>query len=288
MMVTGSNTSASTVRLSTPSFATARPADSSLLVFLSPHQYSLSVLDRVSNTIVAFASHHWPVRQSLIKATEELAPEKWVNDTYTETTVVAQPAEYVLIPKDLFDPREIGTYLGFHSVADTTDSLMFDRMDALGLVGVYRLPEGLLRSLNHLLHAPSIIAAPTSFLQLGMREYQAAKGDQLLIYFGAHNMYIVAIQQGKLLFCNSFEAETKEDVSYYSLAVCEQLQLSPEKVAVHAWGDSATFAQQLATLQYYFKNTASGIRPQALKYADELREINQFSQYPLFAAALCE
>lgn len=287
MMEIGSNT-IPVVRLADASFPLAGQADCTFLINIGLDSVAYTVVDEVSNTIVAYCAHPILGEDPTNEATQILAADDWARQQYQQVRIVVQPKDYVLIPKDLFDPREIATYLRFHGSGEPDDSLHFDRMDALGLVGVYHLPYWALASINKLFAAPVLYAAPTPFIQLATREYKGEKGDQLLVLFATGAMHVVVLQNGKFMFYNSFSVEAKEDVSYYTLAVCEQLHLSPEKIMVQAWGHSDAFSAQLATLQYYFRNVKTGARPKALKYADALNQLPTSAQYPLFATALCE
>ncbi|CAN5159894.1 hypothetical protein BH09BAC1_BH09BAC1_25310 [soil metagenome] len=287
MMVTGSDI-APVVRLADASYQPAGTADNTFLINIGLDCVSYAVLEEVSNTVVAYASHPLTSEDRTNEAIRILGAEDWALENFHQVRVVVQPNNYVLIPKDLFDPREIATYLRFNSFDEPEDSLHFDRMDTLDLVGVYHLPYWVLSALNKQFQSPLVFAAPTPFIQLATREHKNEKSDQMLVLFTFETMHLVVIQNGKFIFYNSFTITAKEDVSYYSLAVCEQVHLSPEKIAVHIWGEGEHFASQASTLQYYFRNVKGGIRPKALKYADALQPLTLSAQYPLFATALCE
>lgn len=287
-MMLADNDTTRITRFQDASYEAASPADCTFLVHIGLGALSYAVLEEVSNSIIAYACQHLTSEDHTNEAAQILGAEEWARGGYKEVRVVVQPKDYVLIPNDLFDPREIATYLRFHGAGEPDDSLHFDRMDALGMVGVYHLPYWALSTLNKLFTNSTVYAAPTPFIQLSVREHRTDKGDQLLALFTYNTLHLAVVQNGKFLFYNSFAIEAKEDVSYYALAVCEQLHLSPEKIAVHVWGEGEAFGSQLATLQYYFRNVGTGARPKALKYAEALHPLALSAQYPLFATALCE
>ncbi len=287
MMVTGSNI-IPVIRLADPSFQVEGQLDSHLLVHLSASQISFAIYNSISNSIVAFGVYSITATDEFDEAIAILKADEWAHQPYSHVHLVVQPDDFVLVPKDLFDPIEIGTYLNFHSFKDVGGSQLFDRMESIGVVGVYHLPYSGIEAMGKLYSNLSVFASPTPFIQLAIREFSKHKGDNLLVMFEGKLMHVLVLNQAKLLYYNAFEVDEKNDVSYCSLAICEQLSLSPEKINVFVWGNTDSYDERLDTLKYYFRNVAQGERPLALKYADGLSSLPTFSQYPLFASALCE
>lgn len=290
MMETGNDT-IPVVRLASPGFAIASHADSALLIQIDATTLTYAVVDTISNTTLAFCKQPLQINSYtdlLSEATAILTTDEWLRMPFAEVKLVVKPRDYVLVPKDLFDPLEIATYLGFHVYGQLSTSLLFDSMDALGVVGVYHLPSQGVEAMNRLFPQLAIWATPSPFLQLATKEHKPVKGDCLLTLFTQTHLHLAVAKQGSLVFYNSFEVATKEDVTYYSLAVCEQLHLSPEKIQVVMWGTHDSIADPFVALSYYFKNVQHGARPLALKFAEALDSLPIYNEYPLFAAALCE
>lgn len=287
MMETGSNT-IPVVRLADTSLQVEPTLDNQLLIYLAKSQVSFAIYNSISNSIVAYGRYGLTSIDPFAEGASILKSDEWTNQPYATVRLVVQPDDFVLVPKDLFDPREIATYLNFHSFKEVGGSQQFDRMESIGVIGAYHLPHAGMNALAKLYPNMEVFASPTPFIQLAIREYSKQKGDNLLVMFDGELMYLMVLNQAKLVFYNSFEIETKEDVSYFTLAVCEQLSLSPEKVNVIVWGTSEGFEERLATVTYYFRNVKQGDRPLALKFSASLSTLPDFSEYPLFAAALCE
>lgn len=287
MMVTGSNTTPM-LRLAEPSFQVEGQLDSHLLIHLGISQISFAIYNAISNNMVAYGRYSLTSEDVFAEAVGILKLDEWTRQQFSQVRLLVQPNDFVLVPKDLFDPREISTYLNFHSFKSVSGSLLFDRMDQMGIVGVYHLPHSGLDAINKLYNNLTVFASPTPFLQLAMREYNKLKGDTMLVLFDGKLMHVMVINQTKLLYYNGFEVEAKQDVSYFTLAVCEQLSISPENANIVAWGSTDDFEERMTTINYYFKNVQPGERPLALKFAPSLSTLPVFSEYPLFASALCE
>lgn len=287
MMETGSNT-IPVVRLADTSLEVESMLDSQLLIYLAKSQVSFAIYNSISNSIVAYGRYSLTSTDPFTEAVGILKADDWTKQTFGGVRLVVRPDDFVLVPKDLFDPREIATYLNFHSFKEVGGSQQFDRMEPIGIVGVYHLPHAGMNALAKLYPSMEVFASPTPFIQLAIREYSKQKGDNLLVMFDGGLMHVMILNQAKMTFYNSFEVEAKEDVSYYTLAVCEQLSFSPDKVNVIVWGTTEGFEERLATINYYFRNVQQGERPMALKFSASLSTLPVYSEYPLFAAALCE
>lgn len=286
-METGSKT-IPVVHLADTLFQVEYALDNQLLIYLTKSQVSYAIYHSISNSIVAYGRYGLTSTNPFNEAAGILKTDDWAKQPFAIVRLVVQPDDFVLVPKDLFDPREIATYLNFHSFKEVGGSQQFDRMEPIGVVGVYHLPHAGMNALAKLYPSMGIFASPTPFIQLAIREYSKQKGDNLLVLFDGGLMHVMVLNQTKMTFYNSFEVEAKEDVSYYTLAVCEQLSLSPEKVNVVVWGGDEGFDERFATVKYYFRNVNQGERPMALKFSAGLSTLPFYSEYPLFAAALCE
>jgi hypothetical protein len=287
MMATGNDT-IPIVRLADPSYQPQGQSDSTLLIHLSLSYLSFAVYHNVSNTVVAYCHHNLVGEERFSEALHILSSDEWTRATHSKVKVVLEPDAFVLVPKDLFDPREITTYLNFHSFNEVNSSQLFDNMSNIGVVGAYQVSHFVLEALNRQFLNLNILSSPTPFIQLISREYKSTKGDNLFVHLDDNRMHILVLNQSRLVYYNSFEIASKEDVSYYALAACEQLHFSPEKAVVMVWGNGYGFEEQYNKLKYYFRNVEQGVRPLAMKFADSLNSLPVFSEYTLFAATICE
>lgn len=286
-MATGNDT-IPTVRIADISFQPSGQSDNTLIIQLNSFQLSYAVYNSVNNTVMAYACHVLDGNESFSEALRILTTDEWTRVSYSKVKAVIEPLDFLLVPQALFDSNNISAYLNFHSLSKVNNIQLFDVIENVGLVGVYRVPSSLYEALNAQFAEIAILANPTPFVQLVSREYKSIKGDNLFVYLDHNRIHILALNQGKLLYYNSFEIATKEDVSYYALSVSEQLLFSPEKALVVVWGNGSNFEEQYNTLNYYFRNVQQGVRPLAMKFTDALNSLPVFAQYNLFAAAVCE
>ncbi len=287
MMATGSNIFP-TVRIADSSFQPLGQSDSTLLIQLFNSRLSYAIYNNLSNTVEAYCSYTLDGDEPLSKAIHILATDEWTRASRLNVKAILEPHDYVLVPKLLFDANEINTYLNFHGFIKVENSQFFDCIDNIGAVGVYRISSFLSEALHSQFSKLEVLACPTPFIQLVSREYKSTKGDNLFVNLDDSRIHILALNQSKLLYYNSFEIATKEDVSYYTLSVCEQLLFSPEKALVVVWGNGSNFEEQYGTLRNYFRNVQQGVRPLAMKFTDALNSLPVFAEYNLFAAAVCE
>ncbi len=139
---------------------------------------------------------------------------------------------YSFVPKDLFDAKHKELYFKFSIKTLATDLICDDELKSASIVNLF-IPYVNIN--NYLLD---------HFNQFNFHHHSAVLVDYILskkstenstglyLYFHSQHFDIIAIKEGELLLCNTYNQHSKEDVLYYLLFVIEQLGYSPETVYV--------------------------------------------------------
>ena len=107
------------------------------------------------------------------------------------------------------------------------------------------------------------------------------------LYLNKNTLNITAFKNEKLIFNNSFNFETKEDILYFTLFAFEQLKLDTNTVNTLLFGDITKDDDNFKLLYEYIRNIDLGERPDQLKFPDEFNTLENQKYFGLFSQILC-
>jgi len=150
--------------------------------------------------------------------------------SFDSITCIYQNELSCLVPKNLFDEKNLADYLKFNAKILKTDYISYDTLSSNDSMNVY-VP---LVNINNYIfdtfgsfdykHSSTILIE--TLLQLASKHTE----EQMYINVNSTSFEIVCIKGNSLLFYNTFEYTTKEDFIYYVLFTLEQLNLNPETI----------------------------------------------------------
>ncbi|MDT0644371.1 DUF3822 family protein [Zunongwangia sp. F363] len=157
-----------------------------------------------------------------------------------------------LVPSPLFQEENASNYLKFNTKILKTDFIAYDELKEHEMVNVY-IPYA--NVINYFFekygefeykHTSSILLE--ELLKLPSQE------TKMYIYNREKEYDLVVIDDGKLLLCNTFSYETKEDFLYYILFTAEQLNLDPLEFQLLLFGDISKDSDFYEIAYNYIKN----------------------------------
>ena len=107
------------------------------------------------------------------------------------------------------------------------------------------------------------------------------------LYLSENTLNITAFKNEKLIFNNSFNFETKEDILYFVLFTLEQLKLDTNTVNTLFFGDITKDDDNFKLLYEYIRNIELGERPNQLQFPDEFNTLENQKYFGLFSQILC-
>ena len=206
---------------------------------MSLNGLSFSILDTISNTIiygqkVDFKTEATPY--SLLKELKGmLNKHNLLKEYYEEVTVIHKNHLYCLVPKSLFDKKELPNYLKFNAKLLANDEIAYDELAHRDMICVYVPYTNINNYLFDCFGEFEFKHYSTALLH--MLFHQKSNKTLCYIHVDKRTMELVIMQHRTLLLYNQFDYETKEDFLYYLLFTYEQLALDVEQVKVKLFGD---------------------------------------------------
>lgn len=170
---------------------------------------------------------------------------------FNSITVIHQNYLNTFVPDELFDEKELASYLKFNIKTLATDSFDFDTISKVNAKNVY---------------VPYVNINNFLFQNFGAFEFKhhasilveklldKNTGKQFYVHVSKHHFDIVVLQDNSLLFYNSFEYHSKEDFIYYILFTAEQLKMDPNEFRLSLLGAIEEESELYAILYTYVRN----------------------------------
>ena len=166
-----------------------------------------------------------------------------MNNRYYQAAVAYDANESVQIPSVIYKYEDGQLHLDTLYGKTIHAHIISETIPALNLFNIYRVPASLHSSISRKFltgkfwHVYTVILKSAPLNQAGA----------VFIDFKTDEFSVVALKENKLLLCQTFGYSAPEDVLYYLLKCCQQLNLSQQQVQLFLSGliekDSALYRE---------------------------------------------
>ncbi len=160
---------------------------------------------------------------------------------------------YCLVPEPLFIEKEASSYLKYNTKILKTDVVAHDTIPEIEVVNVY-IPYINITNYFFDRYGEFEYKHCTSILIQEILKLSPPEGKQVYLHNYEGYFDLVVIRDGKLLLCNTFHYETKEDFIYYLLFTAEQLKLDPLELNLFLTGSITKSSPFYEIVFSYVKN----------------------------------
>ena len=150
-----------------------------------------------------------------------------------------------LVPEYLFDDEEAGSYMAFNNGAVADEQVMQNRIKDARLYNVFSYPTTLTAWLKE--YQPNIrfFHHATPFIKSVVSDMSASGKAVLAVYSYAGNMDVMVVQNGKLMFYNTFQTSNVNDMIYYLTLVSNTLKIDMLSTKLIFFGNDKRIAAKL-------------------------------------------
>jgi len=218
---------------------------------------SFCILNCGNNEIIWYKRENFPKEYNPVKILEKIEThyqnEIELQGSMDEVVLIFSNDLYSLVPEAYFIEEEASNYLKFNTKILKTDVVAHDSIANNEMVNVY-IPYS--NIINYFFdkygefeykHGISVLAE--AVLELDSGEGITAYLNNFTDYFD-----LVVVKNKKLLLCNTFSYDTKEDFIYYLLFTAEQLELDPSQFDLRLLGDISEESALYQIAYTYIKN----------------------------------
>lgn len=210
------------------------------------------------------------------------------NDTIIKAEFSSQSVAFInfpstLVPSSLYKKEEKETILAFNTKVKgeaLADTILSQKANL-----IYSVPESILTIVNDFFPKAKQKAQESILIQ----QYSQlnTNTEKAYLYLTQKKVTITFFKGNKLVFNNSFDYLTKEDLLYFVLFSFEQLKLSAENIEVILFGAIEKDDEYFNVLYEYIRNLKLGKRPHQFTFPSEFDSLAEHKYFGLFTQVLC-
>ena len=231
-----------------------------LSIHISLNGLSFSIVDLISDEIIFYKKHVFIKKTTPKNLLKELkkyfkeTPE--LNDTFSSVKIIHYNNLSTVVPEVVFDKNNALSYLKFNSQILQNDYVAYDQIFNNECVNVYipyvNINNFIFKKFDSFIynHYSSII------LEEVKSNEKNSINPSLYLNMGLNHIEVIYFQNNKLIFYNTFDYSTKEDVIYYLLFTIDQLKLNPEKTPLIISGSISIDDEYYEIIYKYVRNVS--------------------------------
>ena len=201
-----------------------------------------------------------------------------------EIKAIIETVSYTMLPSD-YDEREEYTayYRNCFPKSEDNVEIVANKLHAQGYTVIFPVNKDVAAILQQM--GSVSYFTPASILMGYISNAPFEEKKYMLLHLEKEQMLIIAVNEGKVEFANSFEASNKEDLIFYMLSVWKELGFSQTEDTVYLCGDKGIEEIQLFVSRF-IKNRRR-INPNEL-FPSSLLNKKQGVPFDMQALILCE
>ena len=210
------------------------------------------------------------------------------NDTIIKAEFSSQSVAFVnfpstLVPSSLYKKEDRKTILALNT--EVKGKVLADIILSQKAHLIYSVPESILTIVSNFFPIAKQKAQESILIQ----QYSQLNNntEKAYLYLIQNKATITVFKENKLIFNNSFDYTTKEDLLYFVLFSFEQLKLSTENIEVILFGSIEKNDDYFNLLYDYIRNIKLGKRPHQFNFPAEFDSLAEHKYFGLFTQILC-
>jgi Protein of unknown function (DUF3822) len=268
-------------------FDTNRSGDYQLIIQLAAADVFIAVKDIAANKFIAF--EHITIQkanffQELDKLWETvLSKSKLLHSVYQLVSCVLVNNKATLVPNSVLEVDKKEKYLNFNSNLLNSETVFLNELKSIDASNLFSVEDSIKAKIKVLCSGDVVYSHFSSTLIESLVLANKNKvGKKLFVHIQSTHFEIVLLEGKKLLFYNTFTYQSPEDLAYYLLFVCEQMQLNPETIEVELLGEVVTKSAIYKLLEKYIRTLTIGKREDTFELSYQLQTLPHHFYYTLF------
>ncbi|MDT0690671.1 DUF3822 family protein [Salegentibacter sp. F188] len=228
-----------------------------LSIQVSLNGLSFCILNTKSKAVVFYKKQIFTAQLNPAKVLAEIEliyqKESVLEQEVDEVIVIFSNSFYSLVPSPLFSEENVSNYLKFNTKILKTDFIAYDELEKEKIINVYIPYTNIINyffdKYGEFEYRHSISVLIEELLKL------PGNAEPKVYLYNRNKEYdLVIVDNGKLLLCNTFSYETREDFLYYILFTAEQLNLDPLKLDLLLLGNIDRDSALYKMAYHYIRN----------------------------------
>lgn len=218
--------------------------------------FSFCILDIIRKKLLVI--RHIPLivgkLQFLTKKIEAIFDqEDMLNTSYQTITITYSTNRATLIPKVFSDSELFARVAELTNEINKNEEICVNELPGFNQQLIFSFPKELMHLLNRKFTEFNFIHKSIPFLNSAVNQ-RNARENTLLINFEKKYVRIIALKGMNIDLYNSFYFKNESDFLYYTLNICQNLQIDPERDEILIGGYVADDSAYIRQLKKYISN----------------------------------
>ena len=211
---------------------------------------------------------------------EKLNNDEILKINYISSTIIFENISCTLVPDEFYSKKHNKIFLDFN-----TGSNNIIKSDKLNSVDAY-LIYSFNKKINDIIETILPQAKQKSHQSILIDLFGNMNNDKENVYINIENnkLIITIFRKNKLIFNNTFEYQTKEDILYYILFCLEQLKIDREKVKILLYGNIREKDDTFNLLFEYIRHVSLAKNEKKFTFPANLDIVSENEHYTLLQA----
>ena len=170
--------------------------------------------------------------------------------SYRHTYVIYANRQYTLVPEDVFVEKEQKELMAF-VFSSPDEKTLHERLEESGCEMLYSIPSDVHDFFSRSLLRPTFTHAIVPLLIQWRKQSVINYPKQLYVALHEDTMDAVCFDRDTMLFINSFQFDSANDILYYLLYIWKQIGLDQQKDQLILFANSRVYETLKETLQTY-------------------------------------
>jgi hypothetical protein len=211
----------------------------------------------------------------------------WLSGPFHSVKGVIGNSRFTLIPEALFLESEKENYFNFLHEKEAGETVLYDRIEHLGIYTVYSIPGHCRKELDTFF--PKVTLCHISSILIGniWMNVKNMAGRKVFLNLREGQFDLLVFEGKQLKYCNAFHFLTTEDIAYYVIFVFEQLNMNPEETGLALLGNVDKFSPVFDLLFRYIRNVEFVSRNDGIAYSYLFNDVPGHFYYTLLNSSSC-
>lgn len=206
---------------------------------------------------------------------------------YKAVDIIISSEYYTIVPSALYHKEAAKLYLEFSTSLKFEAEIHSFFVQSIESYVIYAVPTALCQGMKKIFSDYKLLPHAGVLITESMGRYKNSKERILLAHVQNARLDLMVIENHKMIFFNSFNYNTTEDVVYYTLLVCDTLKLNPEEISFKICGEIEKKSSVYVLLYKYIRNIDFINSNQRFKYSGGYSHIPSHFFFNIINAAAC-
>lgn len=195
---------------------------------------------------------------------------------------------YTLVPEALFDPSDPATHLRFNHLLPYHYTVFQEAVPEVQAVNVYALSQQFVEKLRKTWPEAVISHQASQLLRAVLKEEPYESDTNAFVNVNSRDFDLILLKEGRLLFCNNFKFNTKDDFAYFLMFTLEQQLPDNPDIPVYFTGLISNQSEIIRLCERYIKRIRF-IRPNGSVNVEMALNATPFQYYYIpYQSLSCE